>query len=167
MVRTPDVKCETCDITLNSPAQARQHFAGKNHLRRLNPKAGKRSRGKNRDKDREEKGGSKRKASDGNVEGDKKKIKTNSEGGDRFSNEFSGSDDITGDENGPGSCSDSGVGSTASPVLSEPTHDNDTLTPVNNFLGGESRGYMDTTHLTGPPSSLPHHQNIQQKYRIN
>ena len=45
------MRCETCDITLNSPAQARQHFAGKSHLRRLNHMAGgnKRNHGKTKE----------------------------------------------------------------------------------------------------------------------
>lgn len=29
------MRCETCNITLNSEHQAKQHFAGKNHARRI------------------------------------------------------------------------------------------------------------------------------------
>ncbi len=29
------VKCETCNITLNSEVQAQQHYSGKNHLKKM------------------------------------------------------------------------------------------------------------------------------------
>jgi hypothetical protein len=29
------VKCETCNITLNSEQQAQQHYSGKNHLKKV------------------------------------------------------------------------------------------------------------------------------------
>lgn len=34
------VKCETCNITLNSEQQAQQHYSGKNHLKKVRQASG-------------------------------------------------------------------------------------------------------------------------------
>lgn len=48
------VKCETCNITLNSEQQAQQHYSGKNHLKKMRQVTGADKGEKGADKDGKE-----------------------------------------------------------------------------------------------------------------
>ena len=73
------VRCETCNITLNSEHQARQHFAGKNHARRISKLVTQLEESKKADDNGNEQSEDSQKADDGHKPSDEQQVQDKSD----------------------------------------------------------------------------------------